>query len=387
MGDAQINRRQWLLVSLFLLICLGFCGVLFYPVRSVSDIAEHRDSAASIPAVEHHTNSVRNALLRIPFSAQANRPVALVEGCFAFTREGRCQRFSDAGQSLWQVALSNQQWQAARLISGDRVVLVSQQGGICALDATRGAVLWSVQTEGYFTQPPLFETGTETVKLWVISQDDGRIFCLRAEDGGVMWTSTPTNRSDGEPAQVGPWLVYGNCDGALHLFQSADGAHVASIPVGENDQMAGGICVMKRGLIVTGTRSGLLIVADPQARAVRARAQLEASETFATPLEYAPDRLAMATPDGRLTFWKYTESSLVADGVVTVGSLINDVVQTSRALWCLADQGLVRVDATSREQTHYALGDACSGLIAVRGYEGVACMVDGDLVIVKGDAK
>lgn len=384
MGDAQINRWQWLLWTLFLLICLGVCGVLFYPVRPVSERAVNRAATSPRAAVGQHTLAVKNPLLRIPFSAQANRPVALAEGFFAFTREGRCQRFSAHGQSLWQVALSNQQWQAACLISGDRVILVSQQGGICALDATRGAVLWSIQTEGCFTQPSLFEAGAETAKLWVVSQDDGRIFCLRAEDGGVMWTSMPTNRSDGEPARVGAWLVYGNCDGALHLFLSVDGSHVASIPVGENDQMAGGICVMKRGLIVTGTRSGLLIVADPQTRAVRARAQLEASETFATPLEYAPDCLAMATPDGRLTFWKYTESSLVADGVVTVGSLISDVVQTSRALWCLADQGLVRIDARSREQTHYALGDACSGLIAGRGYEGVACIADGDLVVVKG---
>lgn len=380
MGDAKIKRTAWLLGLFFLLLCLSICGILFYPVDAAREPSVR--TAVSVPPSAGAP--VEQPILRIPFSAQANRPVALTEGWFAFTREGRCERFSVTGQSQWQVALSNQQWEAALRMPDERVVLVSQRGGVCALDTKKGTVLWTLQTEGCFTQPPLYGTDPESDRLWMVSQDDGRIFSLHALNGTVIWTSAPTNRSDGEPALVGSWLIYGNCDGALHLFQSADGAHVASIPVGENDQMAGGLCVMQRGLIAAGTRSGLLIVADPQKRAVLARANLEATETFATPIEYAPDRLAMATPDGRLTFWKYADSSLVADGVVTVGSLISEMVGTSRALWCLADQGLVRVDVASRQNTPYALGDACSGLIAGRGSEEVACMVDGDLVVVKG---
>ena len=313
--------------------------------------------------------------------------MAVAEGWFAFTREGRCERFSATGQSLWQVALSNQQWLAALLIPHQRIVLVSQRGGVCALDVGKGRVIWSIQTEGCFAQAPLFGEDEAVARLWMVSQEDGRIFCLRADDGHVIWTSEPTNRSDGELARIGAWLVYGNCDGALHLFGAADGQHVASIPVGENDQMAGGLCVMKRGLIAAGTRSGLLIVADPQKRAVLARAKLEATETFSTPIEFAPDRLAMATPDGRLTFWTYSDAGLVAAGSITVGTLVREIVQTSRTIWCLVDQGLVSIDVRSRAQKHYALGDDCSGLTPGGENECVACIVDGDLVVVKGGAE
>ncbi len=322
---------------------------------------------------------------RTQMEARPNAPSCLFpEGWVVTDAGGGVTALSEQGVRVWRTALSNQVFEAAAFVSKALVVVASAQGRVTALRAGTGEVVWSAEVDARFQHKPLgglVAGGEETVRL--VSQSDGRLFCFRLADGKIVWQSEPTNRCDGEPAVWPEGVAYGNCDGAVYVFDAATGALKGSVAVGENDQMAGGLLADGTGLLVAGTRQGNLVAVKAATLTCEARVQVSPSEAFLKPALAFDGLIAMGTQEGELSFWRFDGTRLQPEGRVVLGQPVVQLEAYDGRLFVLAGGALRVMDTPGGDPVSVALGDEVYGL-AARCRCAVACVADGAVVFVKG---
>ncbi len=350
-----------------------------------------RSMCAPQPAPSAAQPAVRNAwrvVWRAALTAHANAPVPVdAEGWIVTDDAGGVTRLSDTGKPLWRVSFSNQPFEASAAIHDRRVFAASTSGGVLALDAETGRALWSVTLDARFQHPPLLDAqgGGDAAVMRLVSQSDGRLFCLRVRDGLTLWQSEPTNRCDGEPA-AGPYgIAYGNCDGAIHVFDAADGRRKGSIPVGTEDQMAGGLLSLPDSRLVAGTRQGNLVVANAQTFVCEARTRVSENEAFLKPVRTQNGLIATGSEEGLVSLWFLRDTTLSQAGEYRFEQAIRDLAACGNRLFILTGGALHIADTPDAAVCRVALGDEVYGL-ALRDCVTAACVADGMLVCVKGEA-
>lgn len=322
---------------------------------------------------------------RVPVPARAGRPCAVANGWIVADAAGGVAKVSLEGRALWRVSFSNEAFEGASESAGGQVVVASASGRVFGLEGETGAEVWRRATDARFQHAPrVGRRGGEPV-LWLVSQEDGRLFCLRAADGAAVWTTDETNRCDGEPAAWPGRIAYGNCDGAVYVFDASEGKLLGKVEVGAEEQMAGGIRVLADGRLATGTRSGKLVLVDPEALACVASAKVSESEAFVTPAECFGQQVAMGSEEGDVTLWRLGEKALSPAGRYRAGAAVTGLESTGERLFVLAGGTLVAF-APGGEAGRIVLGDEVGGL-AVNAAGEVACVADGALVCVKGGGR
>ena len=324
---------------------------------------------------------------RVRMEARPNAPSALFpEGWVVTDDAGGVTSLSGKGGRVWRTVLSNQVFEASAFVSKECVVVASLEGRVTALRTGTGEVVWSVATGARFQHQPLggfAVEGAEVVRL--VSQADGRLFCLRLADGKTVWQGEATNRCDGEPAVWAGDIAYGNCDGAVYVFDAANGALKGSVTVGEDDQMAGGMLAAGAGLLVAGTRQGNLVVVNAATKTCAARVKVSSSEAFLKPALAFGGLIAMGTQEGDVTFWQFDGKSLQSKGRVPLGTSVEQVCAYGDRLFVLSGGALRIMDTKDGEPVKVPLGDEVYGLTA-RCRCSAACVADGAVVCVKGEA-
>ena len=164
---------------------------------------------------------------------------------------------------------------------------------------------------------------------------DGVLRAFDAADGRALWQAEACGRTDGPPAAEMPFVAFGNCEAAIHLFQVADGRRLARIPLGDDAQVAGGMALHDgRGYVWI--RGGALAAVDLVATSVLWRVALGPADYFATPAADAAgdivftgtgtgEALALKAADGRIAWRRrLAEGSLdpllLAHGVLFAGA-------------------------------------------------------------------
>lgn len=320
---------------------------------------------------------------RAPMAAKPNLPCALADGWVVTDAAGGVTALSREGRRLWQAGFSNQVFEAAASWSEGTVVVATQQGLVAGLKADTGAVVWTRETDGRFRHAPLAGVRGGESAVWLVSQDDGRLFCLRSRDGAVVWRSEPTNRCDGEPAFCQGRLAYGNCDGAIYFFDAESGAPKGSVAVGADDQMAGGMLVTSDGRVVAGTRQGKLVAVRGDALKLEAQVSVSSSEAFVKPAEVFGGLVATGTQEGDVVFWRVGEK---LGGRVALGSAVDGLLFDGGRLYALAGGSLCVFESADRVSQRVALGDDVAGPVAGRDGR-LACVADQSVVCLKGGGR
>lgn len=231
-------------------------------------------------------------------SALASAPAALNDGWVAATENGRLTALDNHGSILWTQTLTNSTLTGSPALAGNTVITACADGQVTALDAATGSPVWQTKLEATFLHGPLPLHISNSWQVVLLCSSNGILHCLDAAHGRPLWTSKPTNRSDGMPATDGQVIAYGNCDAAIHLFEAATGASLASIPVGENAQMAGGVLV-HNGRVYGGTRDGQLVCVNTITRAIVWKTKVSEGQAFTTPVA-AQDAIIMGSPEGQV---------------------------------------------------------------------------------------
>ena len=178
------------------------------------------------------------------------------------------------------------------------VVVGGTSGTLYGLDAATGAQHWAVPLGGGIQGAPnaLGAPGTADAAVIAVTQPDGVVHAVSLLDGRALWSSRPTNRTDGSPAVGSGAIAYGNCDAALHVFDESGGVFRLSIPLGENAQIAGGVAVAD-GQVFAGNRSGNAVCADILTGGLVWTAELSPTEVFTTPA-VDRERVVLGAKDG-----------------------------------------------------------------------------------------
>lgn len=323
-------------------------------------------------------------LWRTPISSTANTPTPLACGWLITDSNGQLLALSGKGEVRWQASYSNRVWQAATAVDDETVCAVTRKGELVLLEATTGAVRWAKETGLSSPHPPRIEMLDGQRVIILLSQEDGTLVCVNTADGQIRWRSPATNRSDGPPVRCGSFIAYGNCDAAVHLFSLATGELKGSIPLADDEQVAGAVLPLPNDKLLVGTRTGKLALLDIPRMLCTSRTTVSDTEAFATPTLLATNRVFMPVSEGRMTFWKIEGDQLVAEEHIQLSASFDETAVLDTVFWTIANRSVQAVRLTApTERLQFKLGDDLRGLSP--GCFGKAVIIsDGELMCVKG---
>jgi len=115
------------------------------------------------------------------------------------------------------------------------VVYCSGRGGVAALNAATGAVLWSVSPGGPLSiveDSPALAKGMVYVGASVVGQHGsvtGTLYALKAHTGKVIWSAPVASGITSSPAVANGVVYVGSDDGTLYAFDAKTGAELVAI--------------------------------------------------------------------------------------------------------------------------------------------------------------
>lgn len=177
------------------------------------------------------------------------------------TAKGGLIALNFAGELIWKI-VSEDSFSSPPLLVDGKLVLGTGKGMLVAYDAASGKELWkydvggSVQGTANRIDLPGGKKG-----ILAISQSDGSIHGVDLETGKGSWKSPPQQRCDGSAGVGGGKIVMGSCAAALHVFSIEKAEKICDIPLGKDNEVAGGVA-MSGTTAYAGTRSGKLCAVD-----------------------------------------------------------------------------------------------------------------------------
>lgn len=177
-------------------------------------------------------------------------PVVLDTTCVFSTENGKVAAYSASGLCLWTRSFTGQASPPAS--DGGSVYAGFSDGTVRRLDLRDGETVWetdivSTASRTVLARPVLADT------LLLVGTCDGRLVCLGAGEGRILWERTFENWLQLPPVSAGR-RVYAVCDDQrLHVLDLATGEPLHSIEMGG---YAGTAPVLADGRLFFGTARG-----------------------------------------------------------------------------------------------------------------------------------
>lgn len=198
---------------------------------------------------------LRGGALDLRWMTPAAHPLAALpafdqQTAYAASRDGALVAWDlDTGQTRWQVALTT----ALPVAVGGDLVFAVVAGGVRALRASTGAMVWERTLPGTVAAPPSWDTG------WLIlSFDGGDLAAFRAADGELLWRTPLGAVAHVAPAPALDNLYLGLADGRTVALTLATGQTLWTKTLGG---VATGLTALDDQLLV-GTTGGALYSVD-----------------------------------------------------------------------------------------------------------------------------
>jgi len=383
MDGRQMKGQRLIIVLSF---CLFFCAAaaLLFVLQPNTESPAPTDKRTPPPSSLDRTLPPASVLWRTKGSPTLNTPTRLPDGWLVTSPKGEIVYLTEAGILRWQVAYSNCAWQASALIDKETFCAVTQKGELACFKTATGELLWKRETNLFCLHPPVVTEIQSEPVLILLSQEEGALLCLSAKDGKILWRSPATNRTDGPAICFDETVAYGNCDATVYLFSLTNGHLKGSIPLNNDEQIAGALLALPTGQLVVGTQAGTLILLDPIQLTCLARVKLSDSETFATPALVDPSHFVMPTPDGKLTYWQWHQTQLIPDGETQLATRFDETIVHEGIFWGIARQFIITFRLADRKELFRASpGDNLKTLSP--GHDGRCLLLaDGELLCIKG---
>ncbi len=262
-----------------------------------------------------------------------------------------------------KIAEENRRFTAGGALAGNLVCLASMAGTVYAFDTLDGSVAWRSDCDAIFEHRPLYGSVGEKATLWLLSASDGVIHAFDASNGKLLFESEPTNRSDGGAVFWKNVIAYGNCDGAVHFFNATDGRRLASVVVGDIDQMAGRPLVGEEGTLFIGTRSGKLAVIDLQRMKLITTLEISRAEAFVEPVKAFDGCIAMGTDEGDLLLCSLVGSTLEILRQVKTKAPVERLAFHDNILYVLSGGDLVAYNRDLEKLAFLNVADRTEGVM------------------------
>ncbi len=241
-----------------------------------------------------------------------------------------------SGDLLWKLPFDRGVAATPLLIDG-RIVVVSAQGEVVAVEPTHGTVVWHEALAGAYALSPAY-----AAKRVFVADNVDKVLALDAATGAAKWRTTVAARPNTALVVVGNTLVVGTADGYLNWIALDSGKVKKRVRL---DGMPYGTPILASPLlfVLTAGAKGNLIALDAESGAVRWSRETPKEWTTYRPLvtgstvivgSEEKDLCAFNRDDGAPRWCRSVGQvprglGISADGILYVGSL-SGVVQAFR---------------------------------------------------------
>lgn len=210
-------------------------------------------------------------------------PVAADGRIHFTTAKGGLVAVDPAGNELWRISIAPDTFGSPPALMDGLVVVCTGKGLLKAYQAADGKEKWSYDVGGSAGGSPNrvdLPGGRKGVVL--ISQSEGALQCVELETGKGVWKMPGVERCDGSAGVSGGRIVMGSCASALHVYSIEKAEKSTDVPLGGDNQVAGGVA-MSGTSAFAGTRSGKLCAVDVAAGKILWTNADGQGEAFMTP--------------------------------------------------------------------------------------------------------
>jgi eukaryotic-like serine/threonine-protein kinase len=281
-------------------------------------------------------------------------PVVAGDRVFVGSDDGNLYAIDAAsGREMWRLATGGGV-SSTPAVDGDRVFVASRGGSLVACDRASGRERWRVRFDASLPLPwgwDFFDSSPAVADGRVIvGSGDGRIRCVAADTGKLVWDVATSGRVRSSPAIASGVVYCGSCDGRVRALDAAtgkevwtfatEGAGIDSSKVGFDRTSVQASPAVADGVLVVGARDGHEYALDAATGALRwkfdheiswvvASAALDAGKSFVgssdghffhcMDVASGKELWRFATPSNALS------SPALSDGVVVFGCLDGNV--------------------------------------------------------------
>ena len=144
------------------------------------------------------------------------------------------------GRILWRFKAGDT-IESVPLAAGGAVYVGSTDKCFYAVDAATGNLRWKYEAgDKFMGGANSYQPAGRALRI-IAGSYDQKLYCFDAATGHVEWTFETAYYINGTPAVVGDQIIFGGCDGQVHILSAEDGTEVRSMDAGA--YVAGGVAV------------------------------------------------------------------------------------------------------------------------------------------------
>ncbi len=235
-------------------------------------------------------------LWKVKVEGRVDSTPLAAEGRIYFTStKGGLFSLDFTGKEIWRSSITPDVFTSPPIVTDGLLILGTGKGVLRAYDVAGGKEKWSYDVGGSVQGSPnrvALPGGGRAVVA--ISQGDGCLHGVDLATGKALWKMPAVERCDGSAGASGDYIVMGSCASALHVYSAAKGEKLTDVPLGPDNQVAGGVALSGTQAFA-GTRSGKLCAVDVAAAKILWTFAEGQGEAFATPA--VTDRLVLYGAD------------------------------------------------------------------------------------------
>lgn len=249
---------------------------------------------------------------------------------------------SASGDLLWKMAFNGGVAATPLFIDG-RVVAVSAEGEVVAVDPKDGAIVWQEVPAGALKPLPFVPSPAYAAKRILVADNTNKLVSLDAATGATVWRKTLPARTNTALVVVGSTLVLGTEDGYLNWIAIDSGEVKKRIRLEEGRPYGTPILASPLLFVLAAGAKGNLIALDAESGVVRWKQETSKEWTTYRPLITGSTVIVGSTEKDLCAFDRATGAvrwcrsvgqtprglGISQDGILYVGSL-SGVVQAFR---------------------------------------------------------
>lgn len=210
-------------------------------------------------------------------------PVAADGRIYLTTAKGSLIALDYAGKELQKISIAPDVFTSPPLLVDGLIVLAAGKGVLRAYTAADFKEKWTYDVGGSVQGTPnRVDLGGGKKGVVVISSGDGTLHGIDLANGKGVFKMPAVERCDGSAGVGGDYIVMGSCASALHIYSSSKAVKTTDVPLGPDNQVAGGVALSGTQAFA-GTRSGKLCAVDVAEAKILWTFPDGQGEAFATP--------------------------------------------------------------------------------------------------------
>jgi len=190
---------------------------------------------------------------------------------------------SASGDLLWKVAFDQGVATTPLLIDG-RIVAVSAEGEVVAVDPAKGEIAWHQTPAGALKPQPYLSSPAYAGKRIFIADNTDKLFALNATTGETIWRKTLPARPTTALVVNGDRLLLATLDGYLNWIATDSGEVKKRVRFDEGRPYGTPILASPLLYVLTAGAKGTLLALDPESGAIQWKRETPKEWTTYRPL-------------------------------------------------------------------------------------------------------